>query len=1391
MAETLTLVGAAEQRQLDLPAPDGPRYRLLRAGVEGLWEYPAGTRFVPEGGWLHLRGANESGKSKAIELILPAVLDGHLTSTRLDPHRGTGKQMRWNLVGPHAGESVTTAVGYAFAEFGRMDGGGEHIFTCGYGVRAARNGDSHTTWLFTAEGVRVDRDLDLVPGGTPLTEGQLRDALGADGSVHDLRTHRTLVARTLFGTDRGRLLQLMELLLQLRTPQLGKTLDVAELSAKLGETMPQVNTRLLRDVSESFQQLQEDRAQLVALEDALQQLQAFNEVYRHYLRQRIGLDAGRLVERRNQQRRADAQVRLLGELLSPAQMLALDSRERFEQAATSVPRLASRRRRLGRAIEHNRAVARRARTEQGVLLESDEYRAIERLGKARTERARVAERLEEQHTRFEELDGHVNQLAATVETLADEESTRRSLAADRAASLLNTSTAVGLAHDTTSALEQLSDRPYRDEVDAALDQLRASLAARRRAFDAVAEKHEQVKTRTAQRDDARSRVTAARDAHTDAVARQREAEGNLEDQLEAWADRVLAWSRELTELPADPLVAHRHDPSELRRVLDDTTADVEGVLRSAEIDASTDRREAAVDIEQLDTSIAELESTTDPQPPLAPWRADSGPTPARPLYLVVEPAEVDEAELAGIEAALLGSGLLDALVHPDGSARARDGQLLIAAESPVDGPSLTDLFAPVADAGIDPDRVMGLLRGIAVADEAPSGGDGSTARSVMGRDGSFRIGALTGRHPVDDVAYLGVAARQRTRQARLAELRARRSDADGRRRDADQRLARIASRRTRLADERARLPDVAPIEDARNKIQVAERLVAMAADTREAAIAAVSEAETALSAARDELAAVALDNELDDWTDALDDFAQHLTEVRESLGGYELVAADLAGTVARVDERRAEHDRLAQLRAAAGGDVAQTTEALAELDGEIAGLQQVIGDSPDQLLDRAAELETRIDMLDRVHLKMNQLQGDWRRLAEQRNDELATAREAQDTARTEVDRAVRGFRDHEAAGRLRLAFTPDELREAPTGEWTGRTVRDLANSLVAIAVPNELQGSSVDARVRWLAAHADEVDAGVEEAFTALDRQLRPAYSPVQRRDGTVRGFAIPIDGTDRDLLAFEQLLDDDVERRRTRLTEQDAELLKQFLTGRVREDLVSTMRRATTLVESISDKLRTTSTNSGKRVRLRWTPTAEHRDVVSLLLRSRTVRTSEEDRRLEDFLRVQLAEARADAEDPDLGQSLDDLLVERLDYRRWHTFVVEVADPAVDDGAFRRLTSRGHGTGSGGSKSMLLHLPLFAALAAWYDGAAPHAPRVAALDEAFAGIDDRLTSELLALAVDLDLDLVTTAHDAWFCDPAVPHLAVYSLHRDASLHVVDAERFTWDGRHRVADDAP
>ena len=79
-----------------------------------VWDY-VDEEWAFADGRLALRGHNGSGKTKALEVLFPFVLDGVADSRRLDPFSGENRTMKSNLL--YRGQE--SEYGYVWMEFAR------------------------------------------------------------------------------------------------------------------------------------------------------------------------------------------------------------------------------------------------------------------------------------------------------------------------------------------------------------------------------------------------------------------------------------------------------------------------------------------------------------------------------------------------------------------------------------------------------------------------------------------------------------------------------------------------------------------------------------------------------------------------------------------------------------------------------------------------------------------------------------------------------------------------------------------------------------------------------------------------------------------------------------------------------------------------------------------------------------------------------------------------------------------------------------------------------------------------------------------------------------------------------------------------------------------------
>src|SRR6202049_657600 len=225
------------------------RFQPTRAGIINMWDY-RDEEFCFASGWLILRGPNGSGKTKALEVLFPFVLDGRIDPKRLEPFAAQDRTMKSNLLF-RGGEN---AVGYAWLELRHRDTG--EAVTIGIGLHAQKHRDTPVRWHFVAEG-RVGADFSLITDDDrPMTRKQLAEEIG-ESSLHATPTdYRAALDQRVCALGRERYEQLLTLILTLRRPQLAKNLDPAKLSDTLTDGLRPVDDDLITEAARSFDDLE-------------------------------------------------------------------------------------------------------------------------------------------------------------------------------------------------------------------------------------------------------------------------------------------------------------------------------------------------------------------------------------------------------------------------------------------------------------------------------------------------------------------------------------------------------------------------------------------------------------------------------------------------------------------------------------------------------------------------------------------------------------------------------------------------------------------------------------------------------------------------------------------------------------------------------------------------------------------------------------------------------------------------------------------------------------------------------------------------------------------------------------------------------------------------------
>ncbi|MFD8527175.1 TIGR02680 family protein [Streptosporangium canum] len=1323
------------------------RYVPTRAGIINLWDY-RDEEFTFANGWLILRGPNGSGKTKALEVLFPFVLDGRIDPKRLNPFASEDRTMKSNLL--FRGQD--SALGYVWLELRHRDTGAS--VTIGIGLHAQRHRDTPIRWHFVADG-RVGEDFSLLTADDrPMTKKQLTEELGEHALTATPSDYRNAIDQRLFGLGRERYEQLITLILTLRRPQLAKNLDPGKLSDTLTDGLRPVDDDLIAEASRSFDDMETVQRTLEGLIAADEATQSFLASYTTYLRTHARWAADALTRRRGATGDHRAALGTATTALTTAERTQAESGEKLSVAEDALAGL-------------------RARLEQ--LKSSAAYQALEQLADLERLVRTCADTAAAAKTELERQAGATHrarvELAAAQRTLAELES-----AVSR--------TATELADEAAAA--GIGWTPADADPTGFADRVGGRVAARAgdvRAIRAAIQTHrgaEQI------RDLAQITLDKALGAVTGAELAEAEAAGVVETAREKAREQLTAWARRHREVlaDADPLAealeqAGEPDAQGLEAVFTTATAQAVQALRDSQAEIRAERGAAGRDRTQVQAERARIAAEHDDAPAAFLARtAERDGKPGAPFWRLVRFAgDVNEERAASIEAALEAANLLDAWVTPAGApVAAGDSEGYLVPGSPVAGRSLAELLVPEEETPVPVERIAAILRSVAL--DGPLDGTGP----VISPDGRFAQGIQVGGHRKTHAEYVGATARARRRAARLAECDARITTLTEAIAGLDRRATQAEAALEAIAAARAGLPKTGPIVAALREHERAAGRLRATREGADGAQAAYDEAVAARGAAERALRRAGVEHSLD---------PAGVDAVAQAVQRFETTAGTLTG---RRREEARQHDAVEgatdRLESAADDEATaarteqaarrQHTEEAAKLDA----LQQTMGAEAGQVLAEVQQAETGIAAASR---------------------ELESARAAERTALIEA-----------AAARARLTAAQEALHVAAVEE------RETAKGLAPFAQRELLDVLRCPPGLSWPAQEADwlgdELPAGVgavHEAIITATRDLTP--TEISLKQSTTRltkaldelqaqlaaagqDYRPEWDGSDGVIVV--RVADEDgplpvgsfaakmTSSRRDQqqlLSESEQRILEDALLTRLAQQIHDRTVDARDLIRRMNTEMRSRRMSSGTAVGVNWQLADnlddEQRAVCGLLDADAARLGPDELTRMRGHFAIQIKNARAREREVPYRE----LLSKVLDYRRWRQFTFQLVRPG---GAEERLTRAKHSRLSGGEQSVSLHLPLFAAAHAMLNSARPDAPRLLALDEAFAGVDDTGRSELMGLAAQFDLDLFMTGYDLWATHAAVPAAAHYDLAHSPVEHTVSALLLVWDGAELIADDA-
>ncbi len=1338
---------------LHLPVPGRSRWQPLRIGLVELFHYEQ-EEFWFHDGHLLLRGNNGTGKSKVLSLTLPFLLDASLSPSRVEPDGDRMKRMEWNLL---LGR-YDRRVGYTWVEFGRLaDDGAPEFVTLGCGLQAVAGRGRVDPWYFITD-QRVGESLHLIGDErTVVSRDRLQEMLNGRGQLFQTaEEYRRNVDARLFRLG-DRYSALMDTLIQLRQPQLSKKPDEQSLSEALSNALPELPGAVLEDVAEAMNQLDEYRAELGQIEQLRSAISQFGRRYRLYAQVQARRQA-RYV--RKAQTEVDSQSRSLNA-----------TRERLEQAREAVRAHEVRCAELDLELRRQRAIRDELKSDPAM----SDARRLDDLTRAwesaERELSLAVRRLESARARLAHERADVAR--------REHEAQAAQLRADAsAAEARGHASEAGVLNEHEQAVASIEPGGSPDFELVERDMLAA--AARRgqqiaRLRKLIAASADAERTRDATESRCADRRAMHERAETAALQAYQALQASGTRLLQAWRT-YLSGLQVLTMPEPEATLAEVADWVEAPEVAPPMQSRLDAAVRAVDEALASEKSVLAqgrAQVEQEDGALCAEQVQLTAGRQLSPVASHTREVAARdgragaPLWNLLEYRDhVSADERAGLEAALAGAGLLDAwvtpagaLLHPD----TRDASLHIGTPC---ASSLLGWLAPQPNSEVGEPALSALLSSISCsADDAH---EGDTWLSPTGR---FRVGRLAGAFQKTCAEYVGAAAREGARLARLGQIAARRTELEAALATLTLASEAIRRRQQRLAEERASAPGDDEVRLGHVRYTGFEGQRREAQDRLREADAELERAARAFREALHALETDACDLKLPVEPSAL------LT-VERAVSAYRAAAQSVRHAFDQHARSRAELGEQRVREQAADGALRESEESARAREHErddvgarLTLLRQTALEAVTDLQRRLALTQAELDRCDQaleLHRTALSSAGEERARCAQRLDDEQTALDERSAARRYAVERLGGFA---ATGLLAIALSERE-ETAFTGLGLDATIqlaRRIEQAFTQVAAEDQ----------DWARIQSD-----ISRDYTTLGQALSALGQKAQMEQSDF-GLVVHVVYRNRPegLNQLEFVLGLEVEQRRGILSAREREILENHLQAEVAVHLQRLLDEAESRVERINEELKRRPTSTGVYFRLDWEPLAEGSAGAPVglaaararLLRRSADAWSAEDRRLVgEFLSARIASERAGDETGPLAEHLG----LALDYRRWHRFRVK----RWHDGAFRPLS----GPASSGERALGLTVPLFAAASSHYASAgSPHAPRLVLLDEAFAGIDDEARAHCMALIREFDLDFVMTSEREWGCYATLPGVSICQVVRRDGVDAVFVSRWTWDGRVR------
>lgn len=1338
------------------------RWLANKLGFVNFWYYDE-EEFDLSDGKLLLRGSNGSGKSVTMQSCIPLLLDGNKRPERIDPF-GTNARKIENYLIMYDDENERTA--YLYIEFKKANS--ERYLTIGMGLKAVRGKNVDAWYFIINDGRRIKKDFPLyIDKGyekTPLTKKELQNRIGEGGEfIEGQGEYKNKVNEYLFGyTDIENYEELVDLLINIRSPKLSKDFKPTVIYEILENSLRQLTEEDLRPMSEAMENMDNLKLRIEQLEDchkSVKQIEHYYSKYNNYI--------------------LHEKARRLSEKFNDIKSLRRE-KEGFENTSKELHIERS------KIQEENLRLKEELSSAQNKIdeyLSSDVKETKEKLENIKTDIGEITKEKEEKSKEHEDKKNKLGQ----------KESQQKALCDDIEVIIGEKEKTLNEMDDFAEECSFKSHDIFKDDLNIsfikeAFTRHRIKIKKSKEVLNRFENKKNELEDALLQRDRKEKEVD-------DLKSKLNEAEEYLTTVKEEQIEKIVKWNTSNSELllmnEAIQTTTRRimqleeySQITDINQAITDIYNEKNAVLKNEKEKTSVRINGFKEECEDLNLKIKELQNmkeiefNRDDEVIRNREKLKKIGIPFIPLYKAIDfNNELTEETKENIESSLVDMGILDALVIP----KKYKEQVL-------------SLDRPTCDKYLFSEPVFlahSILQYLRVdsseLNEVKYGDVDYVLQSILLDKGSstyidemgnYGLGILKGKTRESyQLKYIGETSRKKHRERAIEELNNQKQLIEQQIAVEEKVLESINNRIGVLEQEYKSLPNYEDLKKALELINECSSRLRIEEVNLGIIFKKFEEVELCVKELKKEVYEITEGLEIKKSYKAFNDAEEASNDYGDRLSQFESLNSKLKGKeetlktiTENIDELNGDIDRIlyelnkktVMLREKETQRTAYE-EALAflgykDIEKELEKCYEIVNKNPKEIEDNKEKI---IKFGERI----------------KNNDEKAVEKEKIIEEETKllsiyenifIEEYNLGYVTKYETEKSSIGLCKNIL--SITQETTNKSKESYDNELFDSFSKNS--GTLRDYQPRLITIFQKDI----------IDEKYSDVILSSERKDIRFR-----VNGKEVAFKVLADIISKEIEENKILLSDKEKEFFQDILLKTISNKIRAKIHHSRNWVNKMNELMQSMNTSSSFKLTLKWVAKKAENEaqmdtkkLIDILEKDSELIRQEDIDSLSKHFSSKVKEIIRNCEDNGERKNYHTVIKEILDYRKWYEFELHSKKEGEKE---KELTNNAFFQLSGGEKAMAMYIPLFTAVYSRYDMAdKKDCPRIVALDEAFAGVDEDNIRDMFRILKEMKLDYILNSQVLWGDYDTVENLAIAEIIRPDNSDIVTVLRYHWNG---------